>query len=208
MTQLVHKTRRKRPKQARSRATVEAIQEAGSQVLVRDGYAKLITTRVAERAGVSVGTLYQYFASKDELVRALAERQAVGTFEALAGAAKATEGQGIRERIRAMLSSLLAMKSKDPAFTSAIASAMLELEGKAWLARTMGQTEILVAGLLEAHRHELGPLPDLAPFVIVRSVEGVMGSLVVDPPRPLGDPSLVDALERLVLGYLGVTVES
>ena len=57
-------SQRKRPRQARARATVEAVLEATSQVLIEYGYARLTTTRVAKRAGVSVGTLYQYFSGK------------------------------------------------------------------------------------------------------------------------------------------------
>lgn len=62
---------RKQPVQERSRATVEAVLEATLQVLLREGLAGLTTTRVAERAGVSVGTLYQYFPDKQSLVMAL-----------------------------------------------------------------------------------------------------------------------------------------
>jgi AcrR family transcriptional regulator len=62
---------RKEPRQSRAKATVEAIQEAALQVLDDVGYEKLTTTRVAARAGVSVGTLYQYYGNKDSLVRAL-----------------------------------------------------------------------------------------------------------------------------------------
>lgn len=64
-------TPRKKPTQARSGATVEAIYTATIQVLLRDDLAKLTTTRVAERAGVSVGTLYQYFPNKDALLYAI-----------------------------------------------------------------------------------------------------------------------------------------
>lgn len=59
---------RRKPRQSRSRATVDAILQATAQVLVRDGYQKATTNRIAERAGVSVGTLYQYFPNKDALV--------------------------------------------------------------------------------------------------------------------------------------------
>ena len=51
---------RKKPAQSRSKVTVDAIFEATIQVLLADGLQRLTTTRVAERAGVSVGTLYQY----------------------------------------------------------------------------------------------------------------------------------------------------
>jgi AcrR family transcriptional regulator len=65
---------RKRPRQARARATVDAIVEAASQVLCDRGFDETTTDRVAERAGVSVGTLYQYFPDKGSLVVALFER--------------------------------------------------------------------------------------------------------------------------------------
>ena len=56
-----HLTPRKIPRQARATATLDAIFEATIQVLVTDGPHRLTTTRVAQRAGVSVGTMYQYF---------------------------------------------------------------------------------------------------------------------------------------------------
>lgn len=65
---------RRRPRQARSRATYDSILEAAAQVLEREGAAGLNTNRVAERAGVSVGTLYQYFPDKDAILLAVAER--------------------------------------------------------------------------------------------------------------------------------------
>jgi AcrR family transcriptional regulator len=64
---------RKTPRQARSAATVDAIFEAAIQVLLTDGYAGLTTTRVASRAGVSVGTMYQYFPHKEALLYAVLE---------------------------------------------------------------------------------------------------------------------------------------
>src|SRR5690606_21145292 len=66
---------RKSPRQARSAATVEAIRSAAIQVLLAEGVARLTTTRVAERAGVSVGTMYQYFPHKEALLFALVTDQ-------------------------------------------------------------------------------------------------------------------------------------
>jgi AcrR family transcriptional regulator len=67
-------TPRKLPKQARSEATVEAVLEAAAQVFERHGYAAGTTNRIAERAGVSIGTLYQYFPNKDAILVALVHR--------------------------------------------------------------------------------------------------------------------------------------
>lgn len=65
---------RRRPVQARSTATVEAIVQAAAQVFARHGYAAGTTNRIADRAGVSIGTLYQYFPNKDVILIALIER--------------------------------------------------------------------------------------------------------------------------------------
>ena len=67
-------TPRKQPVQRRSEATVEALFEAAIQVLLASGYRKLTTTRVATRAGVSVGSLYQYFPNREALIAAVIER--------------------------------------------------------------------------------------------------------------------------------------
>jgi AcrR family transcriptional regulator len=67
-------TARKTPRQARSTATLDAILEATIQVLLATGPGRLTTTRVAERAGVSVGTMYQYFPHKQALLYAVTER--------------------------------------------------------------------------------------------------------------------------------------
>jgi AcrR family transcriptional regulator len=65
---------RKLPKQSRSGATFEAVLEAAAQIFERRGYAAGTTNRIAERAGVSIGSLYQYFPNKDAILVALVHR--------------------------------------------------------------------------------------------------------------------------------------
>ncbi|HEY1750628.1 MAG TPA: helix-turn-helix domain-containing protein [Caulobacteraceae bacterium] len=93
--------RRRQPRQARSRATWEAIVEAASQILERRGPAALNTNDVAERAGVSIGTLYQYFADKRAILVAAAQR------ELAAGAAD--DGRRQRALIQALIAMLEAL---------------------------------------------------------------------------------------------------
>ena len=66
---------RRKPRQARAQATVDSILEAAAQVLQRGGVDAFNTNAVAERAGVSVGTLYQYFRDKDAILVAVAQRE-------------------------------------------------------------------------------------------------------------------------------------
>ena len=74
MSRMAEKRPRRRAKQKRSLETVEVVLEAAAQVLLREGYARATTNRIAERAGVSVGTIYQYFGGKDEVFDALIQR--------------------------------------------------------------------------------------------------------------------------------------
>src|SRR5690348_6079184 len=70
----VRTTPRKRPRQARSKATVDAILDATTRVLLKHGFDGLTTNAVATAAGVSIGSLYQYFPNKEALVAAQIER--------------------------------------------------------------------------------------------------------------------------------------
>ncbi|MEO9169426.1 MAG: TetR/AcrR family transcriptional regulator [Aestuariivirga sp.] len=88
---------RKTPLQARSTVTVEAIHEATIQVLLSEGVKRTTTTRVAKRAGVSVGTLYQYYSNKQSLLFAVLEAKLNKTSEAMEIACKRAHGKPIAE---------------------------------------------------------------------------------------------------------------
>jgi len=71
----VQDSQRRMPRQARAQATVDSILEAAAQVLQRAGHDGFNTNAVAQRAGVSIGTLYQYFPGKDAILVAVARRE-------------------------------------------------------------------------------------------------------------------------------------
>src|ERR1700755_1638107 len=88
---------RKSPVQARSAASVDAILEATIQVLVREGKERLTTTRVASRAGVSVGTLYQYVPNKSALLQAALKRHLVEVTEAVEQVCREQRGNTLEQ---------------------------------------------------------------------------------------------------------------
>src|SRR5580692_3367 len=93
---------RKSPVQARSSVTVEAISEATIQVLLSHGTDRLTTTRVAERAGVSVGTLYQYYPNKQSLLFAVLEEHLGKVSAAMEEACERARGQPLAEMVKAV----------------------------------------------------------------------------------------------------------
>lgn len=194
---------RKRPVQERSHATVEAILLAASQVLVDQGYAKLTTTQVAERAGVSVGTLYQYYASKDALVYAIAELHFARVTGAVLAAMRESSGSALESRVAALLEALLASKAEEGALGNALHTALIELGAENLFRKNLAAFQRLVLAVLTEHREEIAAQDlELCAFVTVRAVEGVMSALVLESPRKLRDPVIRSALVRLVLGYL------
>src|SRR5215469_8883193 len=98
---------RKHASQERSRATVDALIEATARILVKDGFDKASTNRIAEKAGVSVGSLYQYFPGKEALVAAVVQRHGQELMQvvrdALDEVAAAPMEQGVRKLVTAAI---------------------------------------------------------------------------------------------------------
>lgn len=125
-----HLTPRKTPRQARAAVTLDAIFEATIQVLVSDGPRRLTTTRVAERAGVSVGTMYQYFPHKQALFYALNERY----LDALAGrvetACRAQHGATIARMVDALVTTYWVAKTERIEVTHALYKSVAEIDNE------------------------------------------------------------------------------
>jgi AcrR family transcriptional regulator len=193
---------RKAPKQARSRETVEVILEAAARVFVRHGYARATTNRIAEAAGISVGSLYQYFPSKDaiavEILRRYRETLLALVSQHLEGVAVAT----LEPVVRALLGALLRAEAIDPALHRVLIEQVLRTSARGEI---LGFEERLEAALAEAIRAGGGALfardPDMTAFVLVRAILGTVHAGVVDRPN-LNGPALVDELTRLVVRFL------
>jgi AcrR family transcriptional regulator len=194
---------RKLPSQDRSRATVEAILTGAAQVLVREGYARMTTTRVAEVAGVSVGSLYQYFPSKQALARAVVERTSRELAGAMSAAAAAAATAPLEEKVTAVIRALLAGKHQKRSLTRVLDTEIPRTHGFDIVEEVARQARVLVRAMIDAHRAEVRVAePELAAFVVVASVEGVVRTAALDLSRRLDDPDLERAIVRLVLAYL------
>src|SRR5436190_11709379 len=101
---------RKSPVQARSAATVDAVLEATIQVLLQVGKERLTTTKVAQRAGVSVGTLYQYFPNKSALLKAALKRHMHEITDAIERTCHEQKGSGLDQMATALMSTFLEAK--------------------------------------------------------------------------------------------------
>jgi AcrR family transcriptional regulator len=198
-------TPRKRPRQARSKATVDTILEATTRVLVKQGFDGLSTNAVASAAGVSIGSLYQYFPNKTALVAALIDRHMEEMNAAILAELTRVAKLPFAEGVRCVVELTIRAHAIDPELHRVLTEQVPRV-GK--LARLREVDEIchrMVAGLLAARRDEIAIRdPDLAAFILVSAIESVVHRAALLYPQRLRDPRLVEETTLMVTRYLGV----
>ena len=141
---------RKQPVQARSETTVLAIHEASIQVLLSVGYRKLTTTCVAERAGVSVGTLYQYFPNRQALIRAVLERYLAEMSASIQADCQALRGRSLDEIATGMVDAMIAAKWRRLEVSRAMHEPLVEVGGAELVRASAARGASLIADLLRS----------------------------------------------------------
>jgi AcrR family transcriptional regulator len=194
---------RKAPVQDRSRETVEVILEATARVLVDVGYDRASTNKVAEVAGVSVGSLYRYFPSKEALVAALIERhvkEMLAVCETkLLELADAPLDRAAREIVRAILRA----QSVNPKLHRILIQQVPRVGRLRDVDALQERFCVIVKAYLENRMKEVRPKNlELAVFLLVRAVEAVAHAAVLEKPELLVDGELADELAEMVLRYL------
>jgi AcrR family transcriptional regulator len=193
---------RKLPRQARSQATVDALLDATAQVLVERGYARTTTNAVAERAGVSVGSLYQYFPNKDALVAALHDRHVQGVLAVMEQQVERHAGRPLVESLTGLVEASV-QAHRDGAELHQVLEAQLghlDVHDHNELDRRVGA---LLRRLLEDHRDELA-VKDLrlAAFTLQHAVHALVHAMVFDRPTGISLRAATEEIVRLAVGYL------
>jgi AcrR family transcriptional regulator len=194
---------RKRPQQARSRATIDVILTATARVLVKEGFDRASTNRIAEAAGVSVGSLYQYFPGKEALVAALVERH-VDEMTAIIDEAMERIGLlPLREAIQLMVSLMLRAHSVDPKLHKVLIEQVPRIGRLERVHDIEARVTRLARSYMEQHAAEIRPQNlDLAALVVVQTIEALTHAAVVQQPDRVVDEQLTLEIGEMVLRYL------
>jgi AcrR family transcriptional regulator len=169
---------RKSPVQARSAASVDAILDATIQVLLHIGKERLTTTRVALRAGVSVGTLYQYFPNKSALLQAVLRRHLAAVAQAVEDVCKQQKGQSLRQMATALVTEFLAAKMKDTRTSAALYAVSSDVDG-ARIAKEMGtRFNKAIVRMLETASEPLATDPQLVASTLQAAMVGVSRAML------------------------------
>ena len=197
---------RRRPRQARAQATVEAIVKATARVLVDEGYDRASTNRIAHAAGVSIGSLYQYFPSKEALVAALVETHAQRMRAALDGALLQSVPDTLPARARVLVKGMMAAYRVDPQLHHVLCQ---EVPKVGELQNVYGFEQHL-ADVCRTHLFSVGePLRltdvDRAVFLLDNAVPGVIRAAIQADAAGEKDERLAEELTDMIVRYLSDT---
>jgi len=198
--QVTEKTRRT-PRQPRSEATVEAILEAAFQLLEQGGPRALTTNHIAERAGVSVGTLYQYFKGKQAILGALAQRQAATARDRIARIV--IDGPRI-SAVRLIVRTLATAFEGSPATRRALLDAFAAEAGDE---AVMRHHRLFFEAITGKARFDFDMTPE-AGFVLTHAVIGLLRAATIEAELALDPQRLEDELTRLMEAYVLALIEA
>ena len=146
---------RKSASQERSRSTVDALLEATARVLVKEGYDRASTNRIAEVAGVSIGSLYQYFPNKEALVAAVIDRHTEQVSQVTRNALVKAAALPIEAAAREFVSVAIDGHRVNPKLHGVLAEQIPRVGRLENIEANVREGYALVRGYLEAHRDEI-----------------------------------------------------
>jgi len=157
---------------------VEAILEATIQVLLRVGKERLTTTRVALRAGVSVGTLYQYFPNKSSLLQAALKRHLDEVTSAVELACKEQKGATLRQMVTALINTFFEAKMKNAKTSVALYSVSSDVDGAKVVQQIGIRTNKAIVEMLVSSREPLTKDPELVASILQGAMAGISRRLL------------------------------
>jgi AcrR family transcriptional regulator len=171
---------RKSPVQARSAASVDAILEATIQVLLSVGKERLTTTRVALRAGVSVGTLYQYFPNKGALLQAALKRHLDEVTAAVEQVCREQKGSTLQNMATALITAFLAAKMRDAKTSVALYSVSSDVDGAKIVQQIGARSNKAIVAMLASASDPLSEAkdPQVVASMLQAALVGVSRSLL------------------------------
>ena len=200
---MTDRTPRKQPRQERSKLTVAAILEAAARILVEEGYAKANTNRIAALAGVSIGSLYEFFPNKDAIFTELRRSLNARMLEEVADVIGEVLALPIHDAVHKAVQALIRMHSVNPALDTALQA---EVPGHALadqdreIARRLHELgmEFVTRHRREVRRDNLS----MAVFVAIQASESLTHEAAKKRPESLVNGELEEELTDLISRYL------
>ncbi len=195
---------RKEPNQDRAKDTVENIVTATAHILEKDGFEKISTNRIAERAGVSIGSLYQYFPTKESIFSFMMERYVKSQTELIDRIMEERKSEkDLREIIKVIISAIMVSKIQQARFQKMFAQKVLSFAGYESLNRQDEHLINLFKKYLEPFGKEVRKENlDISLYFVIQSIKVLPIAILYQDKIKLNDPRVTDELIELVYRYL------
>lgn len=192
---------RKMPSQERSRFTVDAIIQASTYILMKSGWKGFTTNAIAERAGVNISSLYQFFPNKEAIVAELQSRHAAEINDELHQVLKRIPEQDSLKQVLTLLVDMIIRKHKvSPAVHKAISEEIPQTLKSKHL-EDDNQLRVLFLNALVPFMKNV-PNPEFAIHIITVSAHALIHNITVDKPHFLESETIVRELVALYEFYL------
>ncbi|MFW1838103.1 TetR/AcrR family transcriptional regulator [Acinetobacter gyllenbergii] len=192
---------RKMPRQGRSKVTVDAILQSAAEILKEMDYAKFNTNLVAERAGISIGSLYQYFPNKDALIVALHKKHTQHIHDLLRTVIDHQNAQTLKQRIESLVDAVIAAHSFEPELHQLLEKKLPFFD----INRVEDETGIRheIYRLVELHQDEIVEKnKSLMVWMILQLLESLIHAAVLEPPINIAPLALRNAIIQSIYNYL------
>jgi AcrR family transcriptional regulator len=193
---------RRRPKQRRARATVESMLDAVIRILKREGAGAMTTNRIAEVAGVSIGSVYQYFPNKRAIFTALHERHIHQIDRLVQNTLVEHAASSLEDLMRAMIEAMVEAHTSDPELYELL---LTEVPNRADGSREFSvrlHGAFLLAISSRARELKRGRDLDVVVFVVTHMVDALSHGAVLRRPATLSLPAAKEEIVRAVMAYL------
>lgn len=195
---------RRRPKQERAKAKYDAILSAGLEVLRREGYSGATTAKIAKEAGVSIGTVYAYFADKDEIFAAFVDTRFVGIMDGIAANVSTARYETVETGIRDIMTLGVRFTLMAKPTLSAMVGHVPGVYDGMMLQPIIEQVYEVAEEFFRAH--DLVSTTEQArrvTYTLTGAVSGYFIRLVSEPELAYPEEEIVDELVALIMGYIG-----
>lgn len=190
---------RKLPQQERSKFTVDVILTAAAHILTENGYDNASTNRIAERAGVSIGSLYQYFPNKEAIMTALRERHVNEMREIVESALKNAANHPIEVALHELVKACIAAHAIDPTLHQVLNEQVPRLSHSSAEAKIIA----LLREFLEQRRDQTQIQNlELTVFILERTIESLTHAAVIEHSEFLKESQIEEEITKLLLSYL------